>query len=182
MKSLIEMPRVARRAALGLLLALCGCHSRPPLAVESHVDIARFMGEWYVIACIPTFIERTAYAPKETYSLDAHGRVHTVLTFHRGSFARPLKRYNPTGFVRPESGGAVWRMQFVWPIKADYRIVYVDAAYTMTVIGRQKRDYAWIMARTPRIAEVDYERLRALLASQGYDVDALRRMPQTESP
>jgi apolipoprotein D and lipocalin family protein len=174
---------MARRAGFAALLFLSsGCSSRPPLAVEAHVDIPRFMGDWYVIGCIPTRIERAAYAPKESYRLDLQGRVQTVFTFHRGAFDGPLKRYTPTGFVHDGSGGAVWGMQFIWPIKADYRIMYVDPGYTLAVIGRERRDYAWIMARAPRIAAADYERLRALLASQGYDVSLLRRMPQAESP
>jgi|SRR5579883_1119034 len=164
------------------LLALCpllgACQTRPPLSVEPHIDVPRFMGTWYVIACIPTVLERRAYGPQESYRLDEQGRVRTVFTFHQGSFEGPLKRYTPTGFIRPGSGGAVWGMQFLWPIKADYRIVYVDPAYSLTVIGRERRDYAWIMARTPRIAEAEYERLEALLQREGYDVTRLRRMPQ----
>jgi len=27
-------------------------------------------------------------------------------------------------------------MRFIWPIKADYRIVYLDEDYTQTVIAR----------------------------------------------
>jgi apolipoprotein D and lipocalin family protein len=166
-------------ALLVLGAALAGCSSGPPpLAVAPHVDIPRFMGDWYVIACIPTRIERHAYGPKESYRLDEQARVRTVFTFHQGSFDGPLKRYTPTGFVQPDSGGAIWGMQFIWPIKADYRIMYVDPGYSLTVIGRQGRDYAWIMARTPRIPEPDFERLRTLLERQGYDVGSLRRMPQ----
>ena len=44
-----------------------------------------------------------------------------------------------------------------------------------TVIGRERRDYAWIMARSPHIAAADYERLKGLLAAQGYDTAALVR-------
>jgi apolipoprotein D and lipocalin family protein len=172
----------AALAMLTLCGGLAGCSSRPPLAVEPHIDIPRFMGDWYVIACIPTRIERSAFGPKESYSLDARGRVRTVFTFRSGSFKGPVKRYTPTGFVDPRSGGAVWGMEFIWPIKADYRIMYVDPAYTLTVIGREKRDYAWIMARAPRIDEADFARLRALLTSQGYEASALVRMPQREIP
>ena len=178
------IPETTRAAlcALGLLALVGACRAHAPLAIEPHVDIPRFMGDWYVIACIPTRIERSAFAPKESYRLDPRGRVRTVFTFRSGSFDGPTKVYTPLGYVQPGSGGAVWGMQFIWPIKADYRIMYVDADYTLTVIGREKRDYAWVMARAPRIPEADYERLRALLASQGYDVSALRRMPQPESP
>ncbi len=69
-------------------------------------------------------------------------------------------------------------MRFIWPIKADYRITYVSDDYTQTVIGRQKRDYVWIMARTPEIPAADYDRLLALVASQGYDISKVQRVPQ----
>lgn len=159
-------------------LTLGACQSHPPLMLASHVDLPRFMGQWYVIASIPTRIEREAYAATETYTLAPDGTVPTVFTFHEGSLAGPLKRYTPKGFPRRDGNGAVWGMQFIWPIKADYRVMYVDDAYTQTVIARQQRDYAWIMARTASISAQDYERLRALLAAQGYDIAKLRQVQQ----
>ena len=69
-------------------------------------------------------------------------------------------------------------MQFVWPIKAEYRIVFVDEAYERTIVGRSKRDYVWIMARTPTIPEEDYEGMIRLLVAEGYDTSRLRRVPQ----
>ena len=73
---------------------------------------------------------------------------------------------------------AVWGMQFVWPIKADYRIVFVADDYSATIIGREKRDYAWIMARAPSLPEAEYRRLAGMLAEQGYDISKVRKVPQ----
>jgi apolipoprotein D and lipocalin family protein len=64
-------------------------------------------------------------------------------------------------------------MQFVWPIKADYRIVYLDSDYQYTVIGRNKRDYVWIMARNPEITEEMLTNLVQFVASIGYDINQL---------
>jgi apolipoprotein D and lipocalin family protein len=69
-------------------------------------------------------------------------------------------------------------MQFVWPIKADYRISYVSEDYGQTVIAREKRDYVWIMARTPTLSDADYARLTAFVESIGYDTSKLRKVPQ----
>ncbi|HVN47147.1 MAG TPA: lipocalin family protein [Steroidobacteraceae bacterium] len=174
-----------RASALALMaMFACACQGSdlPPLQTVPAVDIPRFMGDWYVIACIPTRIERRAYRAVESYRLLPDGRIDTVFTFHEGAFDGPLKRYNPTGFVKPGSAGAVWGMQFIWPIKADYRVLYLDADYTQTVIGRQKRDYAWIMARSPTLAPGDYARLVGLLEAQRYRIDGLRRVPQQPEP
>ncbi len=175
------VPRTARTAGPVLLVALLfgSCRAAPaPLPVMARVDVPRFMGDWYVIACIPTRLERHAYAAMESYRLDADGRVRTTFTFREGGFEGPPRRYTPVGFVTAGSNGAVWGMRFVWPFRADYRVMYVDAAYTQTVIGREARDYAWIMARTPVLAQADYEKLTGLMAAAGYDLTGLRRVPQ----
>jgi apolipoprotein D and lipocalin family protein len=80
--------------------------------------------------------------------------------------------------VVDRNSNALWGMRFVWPIKADYRITYVSDDYGQTVISRQKRDYVWIMARTPQIPAADYDRLLGLVAQQGYDVSRVQRVPQ----
>ena len=77
-----------------------------------------------------------------------------------------------------EESNAVWGMQFIWPIKADYRIAYVDDNYTETVIAREKRDYVWIMARTPEMGEVNYNKLINFVESLGYDKSLIRKVPQ----
>ena len=73
---------------------------------------------------------------------------------------------------------AVWGMQFIWPIKADYRIVYLAPDYSRTVIGREARDYLWIMSREPRIPDAEYAQLVELAGRQGYDVSRIRKVPQ----
>ena len=160
------------------LLAACQSTREPPMPTVQAVDLPRFMGDWYVIANIPTRIERGAHNAVESYRLDDDGTIDTTFTFRADGFDGPEKRYNPRGFVLDRTSNALWGMRFIWPIKADYRIIYLDAAYTQTVIGRQKRDYVWIMARTPQIAEADYQRLVAFVAAQGYDTTKLQRVPQ----
>jgi len=168
------------------LLALLGAGSlyaaareKPPtIPPVPHVDLPRFMGDWYVIAHIPTFIERDAYDAVESYALRDDGKIQTTYRQRRGGFDAPLKTMHPVGTVRPGTGNAVWGMQFVWPIKAEYVIVDLDPDYTRTIIGRSDRDYAWIMARTPTLPDDEYAALVARLAALGYDTSKLRKVPQ----
>jgi len=166
---------------LWLAASSAGCQSvreAPPLELAGPVDLERFMGDWHVIASIPTFLEKGAHNAVESYRLAQDGTIQTTFTFRAGSFDGELKRYAPTGFVLDRESNAVWGMQFVWPIKADYRIVYVAPDYATTVIGREKRDYAWIMARTPAIPAAEYRKLLGLLADQGYDISKVKKVPQ----
>ena len=83
---------------------------------------------------------------------------------------------NPKGFVIPGTNNAIWGMQFIWPIKAEYVISHVDANYTETIIARSARDYVWIMARTPTIDEARYRELVGKVGAMGYDVNKLVRI------
>jgi apolipoprotein D and lipocalin family protein len=161
----------------GVLTAGCA-GSQPPLATVDHVDIDRFMGDWYVIANIPTFLEKGAHNAVESYARNEDGSIATTFVYRKGGFDGKRKEHNPTGFITDTASNAVWGMRFIWPIKADYRIVYLDDDYTQTIIGRNKRDYVWIMARTPQISAADYTRLQELVADMGYDVSKLEKVPQ----
>jgi apolipoprotein D and lipocalin family protein len=173
--------RALRLLWLPLWLSLSACHAST-LPLASEVDIDRFMGDWYVIASIPTRLERGAHGARESYRRAPDGRILTTFRFRLGSFDGSPREYHPVGFIDPESHGAVWGMRFVRPIRADYRVMYVDDQYRLTLIGREQRDYAWIMARTPSISNADLDRMSALLSHAGYDASKLRRVPQAGVP
>jgi apolipoprotein D and lipocalin family protein len=170
-----------RLFAFAAALLLAGCESTPmrPLPLAQSVDLDRFMGLWYVIAATPTFIDNKAVDAVESYRRDTDGSIATTYAFRDADFAAPLERYTPRGFVVPGTGNAVWEMQFVWPIKADYRIAWLAPDYSRVVIAREKRDYAWVMARTPGIPEAEVEEMLAFLRANGYDTGKLRRIPHS---
>jgi apolipoprotein D and lipocalin family protein len=151
----------------------------PPLETVDYVDLERFMGDWYVIANIPTFFEKGAHNAVESYHLDDDGTIATTFTFRKDGFGGKEKSYHPRGFVRDTSSNAEWGMQFVWPIKGDYRIIYLSEDYSTTIIGRNKRDYVWLMARDPEMADSEYEKAVRFITAAGYDTAQLQRVPQS---
>ena len=166
--------------ALTATLSACGVSPKKvTVPVVDKVDLQRFMGPWYVIGVIPTFIEKDIYNAIETYELAPDGTIKTTFTFNQGAFDGEAKVMNPKGFVIPGTNNAIWGMQFVWPIKAEYVISHVDAGYTETIIARSARDYVWIMARTPTIDDQRYAALVKKVADMGYDVSKLVKVPQT---
>lgn len=173
----MKLPLLILALGSGGLLSACATRPStiPPVAA---VDLPRFMGDWYLIAHIPSLPEREAYNAVESYRLDDEGRIRTTFRFRKGGFEAPLTTMEPVGRVVPGSGNAVWGMQFVWPIQAEYVIVALAPDYSHTIIGRSKRDYLWIMARTPSLAQADYDALVAKARALGYDAGKLRKVPQ----
>lgn len=160
------------------LLASCGSQNLKPIHTVEHVDLHRFMGDWYVIANIPTFIETDAYNAIETYQMNDDGSIATTFTFNEGSPDGKQKQYNPTGYIVDTQSNALWDMQFIWPFKAEYRVIYLDKNYQVTIIGRTKRDYVWLMARHPELDENSYKSLLSFMEAEGYDIEKVQKVPQ----
>ena len=168
-----------KKITLSLLcLLMNACSSLPPIKTVNYVDLERFMGDWYVIACIPTLIEQDIYNAVESYQLNQDGTIQTTFTFKKGGFDGKPKKYEPKGFVVPNTGNALWGMQFIWPIKAEYRIVELDQNYQNTIIARNARDYVWLMSRQPKISDDQYNRYVLKINEMGYDVSKLVKVPQ----
>lgn len=161
------------------MLLGCSSNKRPEIPLVPNVDLARFMGDWYVIAAIPTFIENNSFNAVESYKLDSNGTIATTFTFNSGAPDGKLKAYHPRGFVVEGTNNALWGMQFIWPFKGEFRIAYLDPSYLYTIVARNNRDYVWIMARSPKISAEKYAELVTAITEMGYDPSLLRVVPHT---
>ena len=159
------------------LVFVVACQSNKPLKTVDYVDIQRFMGDWYVIANIPTFLEKDAYNPIESYRLDEDGSIVTTFSFNAGAMDGEKKVYNPRGFIINNETNAEWGMQFIWPIKAQYIIAYIDEGYENTIVARDKRDYLWFMSRTTDLPTEKKQWIYKKTSELGYDKDMLRFVP-----
>ena len=149
-----------------------------PMKTVPFVDIKLFMGDWFVIANIPTFIEKDATNAIESYKLNEKGEIETTFTFYQNSPNGLKKEYRPKGFIYNSKTNAEWRMQFFWPFKMPFLIIDLAEDYSHTVIGYPNRNYVWIMARKPQMTDETYARIIKKLKSVSYDVSRIEKVPQ----
>jgi apolipoprotein D and lipocalin family protein len=181
-RSLAMTPRVRPllAASLAALVVACAAPVRDaatPLEHGPPIDLARYMGDWYVIANIPYFAERNKVATLDRYVLRPDGRIENIYVFRKG-FDQPQKQYNAIATPVPGSGDAHWKIQFLWPFKADYLVLEVAPDYQWALIGHPSRKYAWVFARDPAMEAAQYTALVQRLARHGYDPASLQRVPQ----
>ncbi len=163
------------------LLLVSGCammRGGPPLETVERVDLERYMGEWYVIANIPYFGERGNVAGRAIYRMRDDGRIDDIYRYRDGSFDAPVEEMAGVAWVVDEETNAEWKVQFYWPLRFGYYIIGLDDDYQWTVVGHPSREYAWIMAREPRVSEVRYQALLELLGTRGFDASRLEKVPQ----
>ena len=63
----------------------------------------------------------------------------------------------------------------VW---GDYWVIDLDPDYQLAAVSDAKRDYLWVLSRTPRVSPNHYNALLSRLQAQGFDVQRLEITPQ----
>ena len=124
---------------------------------------------------MPDVIETTVYRLDE---LSEAAKDNARAWYREGGFDGEQQTMHPVGSVLEGTNNAVWAMRFYWVLRMQYVISYVDDDYQTTIVARDKRDYVWIMARTPQIDEATYDSLVKKVADYGYDTAKLRKVPQ----
>lgn len=165
---------------LAVVLCSMGCTSmNQPLKAVPHVDIPRYMGDWYVIANIPYFAEKNCFDSVESYALRPDGRIDNWFTCRKGSFDAPMKRKaSAIATVKDTDSNATWSVRFFKVISVDYLVVALDPAYQWAAIGHPSRKYGWIVARSKTLDSATYAQIVSQLKSIGYDPAKFTPVPQ----
>jgi apolipoprotein D and lipocalin family protein len=174
--------RTLRCCSILVVLAgiLMGCASMTtPMQTVPHVDLPRYMGDWYVIAEIPYFAEKDCVDSIESYALRPDGDIDNWFTCRKKSFEAPMKRLVTTkARVVDKSTNASWRVRFFKILSVQYLILDLDPNYQWVMVGHPSRRYGWIMARSKTLPDSTYEAILGRTRQQGYDPEKFQKVPQ----
>lgn len=153
--------------------------SEPFHETVDFVDMNRFSGDWYVIALIPTSLEKNAEDGIENYSINENNEITVKYTYKKGKPELKDKTMYQKGWIYNNETNADWRVQPLWPLKLPYYILELNEYYTYTVIGTNNYKYLWIMSRTPKIDEIILQSIIKRMVLRGFDRDKIIMMPQS---
>lgn len=149
-------------------------HGKADIRPQSHVDLARFCGRWYELARFDSLFERGLEEVYADYSLSRNGRLRLI---NHGTNAKGKERRAHAGACVPcpETPGRL-RVSFVPPYRwfyTDYRILFVDSRYQLTLISGADSRYLWLMARSPIVSAQDFFTLLNEAQSRGFRTEGL---------
>lgn len=159
-------------------LMVLSCRQDNSDQTVDYVDLEKFMGDWYVISILPNPIEKNTVNGIESYQLNEKGGVDITYTFYKDSPQGKKKVMHPKAEIFNKETNSEWRVQFFWPMKFPYLVIYLDEEYETTVIGVANKKYAWVMSRKPKITAEKYGLVIKRMKELGYDVDKLVDIPQ----
>lgn len=163
------------------VLAVVSCShttSMKPLRTVPHLDLPRFMGDWYVIAHIPYSLENGKVGTLDRYKLRPDGRIDNSYLFRRGSLDAPLEEWKGIAWVKNKETNAEWRVQFLWPFRVPFLVADLDKDYQWAAIGYPNRKLGWVLSRKPAMDDSTYQAILQRLAAQGYDTAKFVKVPQ----
>ncbi len=163
-----------------LLLAACASppeRTAPPLETVGEIDLARYSGTWYEIAAFPTWFQRGCTASGATYTLRGDGRLAVENFCRRGPEGR-RDSVRGVAWAPDPAEPAKLRVRFFWPFAGDYWVIDLDPDYTFAVVGHPRRDYLWILSRSPQMEEARYRSILERLERRHYDTSRLVRTAQ----
>jgi apolipoprotein D and lipocalin family protein len=173
-------------AALVPLLATAQTAPAPLPAVLpiASLDVPRYLGTWYEIAKFPNrFQARCLANTRAQYSTQTDGSVQVLnsCTTADGSSTKALGQAvqvgpanSPKLKVRFAPEWLSW-LPWVW---GDYWVIDLDADYQLAAVSDAKREYLWVLSRTPQLNPKAYEALLERLKAQHFDLQKLERTPQ----
>ncbi len=150
----------------------------PPLEAVAHVDLSRYVGTWYEIASFPQRFQRGCTATTATYTVREDGDIDVLNRCRKGSLDGEEKSALGRARVVDRATNAKLQVSFFRPFWGDYWIIDLADDYSYAVVGHPGRDYLWILARTPTMADATYQSIVARLRAQGYETSRLVRTLQ----
>lgn len=140
---------------ISLSVLMFACQSplkaNEPLKTVPHVDIERYMGEWFEIASFPQWFSRNCYNTTANYSLRSDGRVDVLNKCHKGSPTGEIAEAKGIARVVNTQTNAELKVSFFWPFSGKYWIIDLGDNYEYAVVSAPSRDTLWILSRSPQM-------------------------------
>lgn len=165
---------------LPCLLALADAHAVPPETIE-RLDLERYQGQWFELAKYPNRFQKHCVADTSArYALRDDGRVQVINRCRTadGGFDTAVgvaRRAGGEGSAALEVRFApAWlsRLPMVW---GEYRVIELDADYTLAAVSDSEREYLWILSRSTEVEPARLEALIARLVARGFDAARIER-------
>jgi apolipoprotein D and lipocalin family protein len=143
------------------------------LPVVSSVDLNKYTGTWYEIARLPFTFESRLKCITATYSLREDGRIAVLNKGHYISNPEKTNTAKGIAFVPDKNSPAKLKVQFFWPFRGNYWIMYLDTDYKYVMIGEPSLKYLWILAREKKLDETVLQMLLSKASDAGYNLSNL---------
>ena len=152
-----------------------------PLKSIVQLDVPRYLGRWYEIAKFPNWFQKkcasdtsAVYALRPDASLSVLNQCRQADDEWVQALGLAQQVGDATSAKLQVRFAPAWLsfLPFVW---GDYWVVDLDDAYELAAVSEPKREYLWILSRTPVVDPSRYAALMERLKAMGLDTTRLEK-------
>jgi apolipoprotein D and lipocalin family protein len=175
----------AAATATATVLAANKNARQPGVTPIPTLDVPRYMGTWYEIAKYPNrFQKQCAGDTSASYRLLPDKTVEVINRCRRAdgrvdAAVGSARQIGAADAATLQVRFAPAWLSFLPAVWGDYWVIDLDPDYQLAAVSDPRREYLWILARTPRVAPQAYAALLERLARMGFDLGKLELTPQT---
>lgn len=166
---------------MALLLSVSACSSQPddgnaPIRTVETLDVPRYMGTWYEVSKYPNWFQAKCVSNTSAdYSLHPDGTVQVINRCRRasGEMDEAIGTARQVGPAKLKVRFAPWWLGWLPTVWGDYWVIDLDPSYQLVAVSEPKREYLWVLARTPQVDPQAYQALLSRLQAQGFDLSKL---------
>jgi len=183
-------PRTLLVSVLSVLLMVIGAAQASAQQADQSVktiavlDVPRYLGTWYEIAKFPNWFQKKCV-----------GNTKAIYTAKPDGNLRVLNSCKTAGGETSEAEGAArqigakdsprlevrfapeW-LSFLPLVWGDYWVIDLDPQYQVAAVSDPRREYLWVLSRTPQLDPKVYEELLQRLKQQQFDIRKLELTSQ----
>lgn len=153
------------------LITACSSKDYLPLKVVKYVDIDKYLGKWYEIARLPFSQQEGCSCTTAEYEIIDK---ETIRVINKCLKEGEIESASGKAFVVDRSNNAKLKVQFFWPFKGDYWIIFLDENnYNWAVVGTPSRKYLWILSRTKQMNKPILDSLIQKISEAKFDTTKL---------
>jgi len=155
-----------------------------PVKTITSLDVPRYLGTWYEIAKFPNWFQKKCVGnTKAVYALRADGNLQVLnsCTTANGDTSQAegaAKQIGAKDSPKLEVRFAPEWLSFLPLVWGDYWVIDLDSQYQVAAVSDPKRDYLWVLSRTPQMEPKVYDELLTRLQQQQFDVRKLEKTLQ----
>ena len=165
-----------------LLLAAAASAAAQPATLSAlpSLDVPAYMGTWYQVAWFPNRFQKQCVSdtvasyrrvPEGVEVVNrcrnAEGRIDSVTGLARAAGAQLAGDTLQPARLEVSFLPRLLRWLPVW---GDYWVIQLADDGRYAVVGEPRREYLWVLSRTPALAPADESAIRSRLSQQGFDL------------
>jgi apolipoprotein D and lipocalin family protein len=157
----------------------------PELEPIPSLDVPRYLGAWYEIAKYPNRFQKQCDSNTTAhYSKLSDGSLQVLNRCRRtdGRYDEAVgsaRQIGPADSPKLEVRFAPGWLSFLPMVWGDYWVIDLDPDYQLAAVSEPKREYLWILSRTPTVPRQTLAALLDRLERQGFDTGKLEMTKQT---